>query len=81
VDGAGNVFNNPAADRTAVLNTPGGGASRNTRRPDLVPGVDPFIKEGGLLFINPAAFATPKPGTFGNRRKTRFTDPGCGRST
>src|SRR5262245_38303542 len=36
VDGAGNVWNNAAADRMAVINTPGGGASRNTRRPDLV---------------------------------------------
>src|SRR5512132_3777273 len=27
VDGLGNAFNNPAADRTAVINTPGGGAS------------------------------------------------------
>src|SRR6185295_6360145 len=47
-------------------NTPGGGASRNVRRPDLVPGVDPFIHDGGLTFLNPAAFATPAPGTFGN---------------
>ena len=39
VDGAGNVFLNPAADRTAVVNTPGGGFSRARRRPDLVPGV------------------------------------------
>ena len=39
VDGSGNVFLNPAADRTAVVNTPGGGATRNMRRPDLVPGV------------------------------------------
>ena len=75
VDGAGNVFNNPAADRTAVVNTPGGGASRNTRRPDLVPGVDPFISDGGLLFINPAAFATPKPGTFGNLTRNQIHGP------
>ena len=47
VDAAGVVWNNAAADRTAVINTPGGGASRSTRRPDLIPGVDPFIKDGG----------------------------------
>ena len=75
VDGAGNVFNNPAADRLAVLNTPGGGASRNTRRPDLVPGVDPFINDGGLLFINAAAFATPRPGTFGNLTRNQLHGP------
>ena len=66
----------PAADRTAVINTPGGGASRSTRRPDLVPGVDPFIKDGGLLFLNPAAFATPKPGTFGNLERNSIHGPG-----
>ena len=75
VDGAGNVFNNPAADRTAVVNTPGGGASRNTRRPDRIPGVDPYIKNGGLVFLNPAAFATPKPGTFGNLQRNEIHGP------
>ncbi len=58
----GNYFNNPAVGRVAVINTPGGGNSRNVRRPDLVPGVDPFINDNGLLFLNPAAFATPAPG-------------------
>ena len=75
VDAAGNVFNNPAADRTAVVNTPGGGASRNQRRPDLVPGVDPFVENGGLLYLNPAAFATPKPGTFGNLTRNQIHGP------
>ena len=76
VDAAGNVWNNAAADRTAVINTPGGGASRSTRRPDLVPGVDPFIKDGGLLFLNPAAFSTPLPGTFGNLERNSIHGPG-----
>ena len=76
VDAAGVVWNNAAAGRTAVINTPGGGASRNTRRPDLVPGVDPFIQTGGLLFLNPAAFATPAPGTFGNLTRNSIHGPG-----
>jgi carboxypeptidase family protein len=75
VDGIGNVFANPAADRVAVINTPGGGASRNVRRPDLVPGVDPFVKDGGLLFLNPAAFATPLPGTYGNLTRNELHGP------
>jgi hypothetical protein len=75
VDGAGNAFLNPAADRTAVVNTPGGGASRSTRRPDLVPGVSPYIVDGGLLFLNPAAFATPKPGTNGNLERNSIHGP------
>jgi hypothetical protein len=76
VDGSGTVFNNPAAGRTAVINTPGGGNSRNVRRPDLVPGVDPFITSGGVLFLNPAAFATPMPGTFGNLERGVLHGPG-----
>ena len=76
VDGAGTVFNNPAAGRTAVINTPGGGNSRNVRRPDLVAGVDPFVTSGGVVFLNPAAFATPKPGTFGNLERGSLHGPG-----
>jgi hypothetical protein len=74
-DAAGNVFANPAAGRTAIVNVPGGGNSRNVRRPDVVPGVDPFIQEGGLLFLNPAAFATPAPGTFGNLERNSIHGP------
>lgn len=74
-DATGNVFLNPAADRTAVVNVPGGGASRATRRPDLVAGVDPYISNGGLLFLNPAAFSTPKPGTFGNLERNALHGP------
>ena len=75
-DGSGNIFASPAADRIAIINTPGGGASRNVRRPDVVPGVDPYIKSGGLLFLNPAAFATPAPGTFGNLERNSIHGPG-----
>ena len=74
-DATGNIFANPAAGRTAIINVPGGGASRNVRRPDLIPGVDPFIKDGGLLFLNPAAFATPAPGTFGNLERNAIHGP------
>jgi len=49
----------------AVVNTPGGGASRNVRRPDLIAGVNPYLNNDRLI-LNPAAFATPAPGTFGN---------------
>ena len=76
VDAAGAVWNNAAAGRTAVINVPGGGASRATRRPDLIPGVNPFIKDGGRIFLNPAAFATPLPGTFGNLERNSIHGPG-----
>ena len=49
----------------AVVNTPGGGASRNVRRPNLVPGVNPYLTNDRLI-LNPAAFTTPAPGTFGD---------------
>jgi hypothetical protein len=75
VDGSGNVFLNPAADRTAVVNVPGGGNTRTKQRPDLVPGVDPYFVDKGLLFLDPAAFATPKPGTFGNLQRNSIHGP------
>ena len=75
VDAAGNLFNNAGAGLTPVVNVPGGGASRSTRRPDLVPGVDPFVTDGGLIFLNPAAFATPAPGTFGNLERNSIHGP------
>ena len=72
---SGLYYTGPAAGREAVINTPGGGASRNVRRPDLVSGVDPFIEDGGLIFLNPAAFATPLPGTFGNMERNSVHGP------
>ncbi len=74
VDAAGLVYQTPAAGRTAVINTPRGGASRNVRRPDLVPGVDPFLNKDRTI-LNPAAFATPKPGTFGNLERNSIHGP------
>lgn len=59
----------------AVVNTPGGGASRNVRRPNLVSGVNPYLNNGGLNFINPAAFAIPNPGTFGNFPRNELSGP------
>ncbi len=61
----------------AVVNTPGGNASRSTRRPDLIPGVNPFlpIQENGLRYLNPAAFAIPAPGTYGNLPRNLLKGP------
>jgi hypothetical protein len=62
----------------AVVNTPGGGASRNTRRPDLVSGVNPFLNlgDGNLRYLNPAAFAIPKAGSYGNLARNALYGPG-----
>ena len=74
VDASGLVFSTPAAGRTAVINTPGGGASRNVRRPNLIPGVDPYLKNG-TQWLNPAAFAIPEPGEFGDLTRGLLRGP------
>ena len=40
-----------------------------------MPGVDPFITDGGTVFLNPAAFSIPKPGTFGNLERNSLHGP------
>jgi hypothetical protein len=57
-----------------VVNTPGGGNSRNVRRPDLIPGVNPYLNNDRSI-LNPAAFATPAPGTFGNLPRNALRGP------
>ncbi len=61
---------------TPIVNVPGGGASRNVRRPDLVPGVPLYYQNHGTFYINPAAFAIPQPGTFGNLARDALRGPG-----
>jgi hypothetical protein len=58
----------------AVVNTPGGGNSRNVRRPNFVPGVSPYLNNDRNL-LNPAAFTTPAPGTFGNVPRNALRGP------
>lgn len=57
-----------------VVNTPGGGASRNVRRPNIVPGVSPYLNNDRSL-INPAAFSIPLPGTFGDLPRNALRGP------
>jgi hypothetical protein len=70
----GIYFGGPAVGRTAVINTPGGGNSRNVRRPDLIAGVNPFLDKDRQI-LNPAAFAMPKPGIFGNLERNLLHGP------
>jgi len=65
---------NTTVNGVTVTNIPGGN-SRGTQRPDLVPGVDPYLKDG-VRWLNPAAFATPQPGTFGNLPRNYLRGPG-----
>jgi len=69
------VVTNGVVMTTPVVNVPGGGASRNVRRPDVVPGVNPYYLSNGTFFINPAAFAVPQPGTFGNLGRDALRGP------
>jgi hypothetical protein len=63
-----------------IINVPGGGNSRNRRRPDLVPGVDPYLHgvtgSSAVPWLNPAAFAVPQPGTYGNLSRNALRGPG-----
>jgi hypothetical protein len=72
----GSAITNAACPGTicteAIINTPGGGNSRNVRRPDVVPGVPFFLSNGNL---NPAAFAVPQPGAFGNLLRNSVKGP------
>ncbi len=60
---------------TPVVNTLGGGNSRNIRRPDVIGGVNPYLSADRSL-INPAAFAIPLAGTFGNSSRNSLIGPG-----
>jgi Carboxypeptidase regulatory-like domain/TonB dependent receptor len=60
---------------TPIVNVPGGGQSRNVQRPNLVPGVDPYLHNQGWLYLNPAAFSMPAPGTYGNLGRDALRGP------
>ncbi|MCC7123956.1 MAG: TonB-dependent receptor [Acidobacteria bacterium] len=64
---------NATVNGATVTNIPGGN-SRGTQRPDLVPGVDPYLKDG-VRWLNPAAFTTPAAGTFGNLPRNYLRGP------
>ena len=64
---------NVTVNGQTVTNIPGGN-SRGTQRPDAVPGVDPYLRNG-VRWLNPAAFTTPRPGTFGNLERNALRGP------
>ena len=64
---------NITVNGVTVANIPGGN-SRGTQRPDLIPHVNPYLKDG-VRWLNPAAFATPQPGTFGNLPRNYLRGP------
>lgn len=83
VNSTGQFVNGPLVDSTgqvlttALINNPYGGAFRNNRRPNVVPGIDPFLSTGDRrFFLNPAAFTIPRPGEFGNLGRWALHGPG-----
>jgi hypothetical protein len=60
----------------AVENLLGGGQSRGTQRPDIIPGVNPYADPASGFWLNPAAFAVPQPGTFGDLSRNALRGPG-----
>jgi hypothetical protein len=58
-----------------VINTPGGGSSGGARVPNLVPGVNPYLRQD-LQLLNPEAFAVPALGRFGNLKRGHLRGPG-----
>ena len=70
----GSAFPALPAGFVAVINTPGGGASRNVRRPIVLDGV-PLYLNNDRNILNPAAFATPAPGEYGNLSRNALRGP------
>ncbi len=77
----GNILTSPVVVNgqvmtDAIVNVPGGGASRNVRRADVVAGVNPFITgDDKRVYLNPAAFSIPQPGAFGNMGRNALAGP------
>lgn len=76
----GAYYTNPVVSGGQVLTVPvinllGGGQSRGTQRPDLVPGVNPYVDTATGYLLNPAAFTVPAPGKFGNLARNALRGP------
>ncbi len=63
---------------TPVVNNPWGGAFRSNRRPSVVAGASPYLKNptDKRAFLNPAAFTIPAPGEYGNLGRWALKGPG-----
>jgi hypothetical protein len=76
----GAYYTNPVVSGGQVVTVPvinilGGGQSRGTQRPDLVPGVNPYLNTASGYLLNPAAFTVPAPGKFGNIARNALRGP------
>jgi hypothetical protein len=64
------------SDALAVTNAPYGLESLAVFRPNVVAGVNPYLKQNYPGFLNPAAFAMPLPGEVGNLGRNALRGPG-----
>ena len=77
----GNYYQNPVVAGGNILTVPvisltGGGQSRGVQRPNLIPGVNPYVDTASGYMLNPAAFSVPAPGTWGNAARDLLRGPG-----
>jgi hypothetical protein len=77
----GNYYQNPVVVGGNILTVPvvnltGGGQSRGVQRPNLIPGVNPYVDTASGYMLNPAAFSVPAPGTWGNAARNLLRGPG-----
>jgi len=77
VNGIASFFSGTPVDVTAGANTAGISGAGN-QRPDLVAGVPIYLHDPNnpTQFLNPAAFALPAAGTFGNLGRGSIRGPG-----
>lgn len=83
VNGSGAIVDQPVVSggqvlTTPIVNNPYGGAFRSNRRPSVVPGVSPFLRNPSdkRVYLNHAAFTIPAPGEFGNLGRWALHGPG-----
>ena len=69
------MVENGVVHTAAEINVPGGGQTRQIRRPDYRTGVSPYINSNGTVYLNSGAFSTPLPGTFGNAARYSLRGP------
>jgi len=73
----GSLYGGTPIDVTSGVNT-AGVATSGPQRPDLVPGVPIYLDNDNdpTTYLNPAAFALPAPGSFGNLGRGLIRGPG-----
>jgi len=75
IDAGGQMVSLGTPGAVPVLDTPYGGGTRGTLRPDVVGGVSPYTGNR-LLVFNPAALTVPQRGAYGDMGRDALLGPG-----